>query len=48
MSTTFVPPNVGGNTPMERFESILKRVVSGDKPAIGRKTKHRRHKKSEK
>jgi hypothetical protein len=39
-------PDLGGKTPMERFERILKRVISAPKEEIDRRMAEERHHKN--
>lgn len=49
MSTTCVPPDLGGKTPMERFERILKQVISVPRDEIDRAmAKEQRHRRKRK
>lgn len=48
MSTTCAPPDLGGKTPMERFQRILKRVISAPKEDIDRRAEDRTHRKKRK
>ena len=41
MSTTFIPPEMLKGTPMERFERILKRIVSATKPGSSQITRRK-------